>query len=246
MPLAEHVPRKLGKGFTYGEIYDKFGTSVSAACEKINIQRILFSGASARAQTWYPNLSRARTKGYVQTSARARKRTPILNGLIRMRFLCLILSFLIIYSPVQRFFLSYVFPSLSSYNTCQRTVENMFPTNNLVPGSLVRLADGNWIGEGRVEIFHDGAWGTICDDDWDIQDARVVCRELGFSEAVIALTHAWFGAGSGTIWLENVRCLGNESSIGNCPHPGWEDHDCKHHEDASVICSRTLSMSMKM
>ena len=239
MPLTKHVPRKLGKGFTYGEIWDKFGTSASAACEKINIQRVLFSGTSARAQAWFPNLSRAPTKGYVQIGARARKRTPILN----------VLSYLFSLFTVQfKGFFSYDFAIIIIIrcNTCQRTVENMFLTNNLVPGSLLRLADGNWIGEGRVEIFHDGAWGTICDDDWDIQDARVVCRELGFSEAVIALTHAWFGAGSGNIWLESVRCLGNESSIGNCPHPGWEDHDCKHHEDASVICSRTLSMSMKM
>ena len=63
-----------------------------------------------------------------------------------------------------------------------------------------------------MEIFHNGIWGTVCDDDWDIKDATVVCRQLGSLNAVSAPRSARFGAGSGQIWLDNVGCSGSESS----------------------------------
>ena len=88
-----------------------------------------------------------------------------------------------------------------------------------------------------MEIFNNGKWGTVCDDDWDIRDARVVCRQLGFPDAISAPGSAHFGAGSGQIWLDNVRCSGSESSIENCRHRGWGIENCGHGEDASVICS---------
>ena len=101
----------------------------------------------------------------------------------------------------------------------------------------LRLVGGSWEGEGRVEIFYNGSWGTVCDDAWDIKDARVVCRQLGFLDTVSAPRNARFGSGSGEILLDNVGCSGSESLIENCPHSGWRKHDCGHHEDASVICS---------
>ena len=104
-----------------------------------------------------------------------------------------------------------------------------------VLSSTVRLVGGSWKGEGRVEVFHNGIWGTVCDDDWDIKDATVVCRQLGSLNAVSAPRSARFGAGSGQIWLDNVGCSGSESSIENCPHNGWGIENCDHGEDASVI-----------
>ena len=102
----------------------------------------------------------------------------------------------------------------------------------------MRLVGGQKTGEGRVEIYHNGVWGTVCDDDWDIEDARVVCRELGYSDALSALQTAHFGQGNGNIWLDNVQCLGHESSLESCSHNEWGDHNCQHSEDASVICRR--------
>ena len=102
---------------------------------------------------------------------------------------------------------------------------------------MIRLAGGSWSGEGRVEIFHNGAWGTVCDDGWDLNDAQVVCRSLGYSNASDAPLSAHFGQGSGQIWLDDVNCLGNESSVERCSHIGWNVHNCGHSEDASVICS---------
>ena len=112
-------------------------------------------------------------------------------------------------------------------------------------GNYLRLANGNFKGEGRVEIFHSDTWGTISDDYWDMNDAHVVCRELGFNKALSAPKKAQFGTGSGPIWLDSVQCVGTESSLTNCRYNGWNIHNCNHTEDASVICLTTdLSMTM--
>ena len=110
---------------------------------------------------------------------------------------------------------------------------NLPPTHTLAP---LRLIGGSWPGEGRVEIYYRGTWGTVCDDSWDIKDARVVCRQLGYPSGVSA-PGARFGQGSGKIWLDNVQCQGDESAIVNCQHNPWGVHDCVHSKDASVICS---------
>ena len=88
-----------------------------------------------------------------------------------------------------------------------------------------------------MEIFHNDVWGTVCDDSWDMNDARVVCRTLGYPNALNAPHSAYFGQGSGTIWLDDVICQGHESSIERCSHNGWGVHNCGHSEDASVVCS---------
>lgn len=100
----------------------------------------------------------------------------------------------------------------------------------------IRLVDGNNASEGRVEITRNGTWGTICDDSWGIEDAHVVCRQLGYDRATDALSNAYFGPGTGPIYLDDVTCFGNEDSLSQCLSSPWSVHNCRHFEDAGVRC----------
>ena len=97
----------------------------------------------------------------------------------------------------------------------------------------VRLVGGSGPHEGRVEVFHNGAWGTVCDNDWDLLDAAVVCRQLGYGTARGAV----FGEGNGPIWYCNVRCTGSEATLTQCAQTDLGVRYFIHSEDAGVICA---------
>ena len=92
-------------------------------------------------------------------------------------------------------------------------------------------------GTGRVEVFYNMEWGTICDDGWDIDDANVVCRQLGYTYAVRALEGSYVPDGTGRIWLDDLFCTGSEQDLFRCSHNGWGNENCRHDEDAGVECS---------
>ncbi|MDE0361420.1 MAG: leucine-rich repeat domain-containing protein, partial [Rhodospirillaceae bacterium] len=107
----------------------------------------------------------------------------------------------------------------------------------------VRLVDGSTEQEGRVEIYHNNEWGTVCDDRFVSDDAEVVCRQLGLTGGE-AHTRAAFGAGTGTIWMDDVQCTGSESRLADCAFGGWGLHNCRHSEDVGVSCGAASGNSL--
>ncbi|KAI2645819.1 Deleted in malignant brain tumors 1 protein [Labeo rohita] len=106
----------------------------------------------------------------------------------------------------------------------------------------LRLVSGSDSCCGRVEVRYNGQWGTVCDDDWDMNDTAVVCRQLQCGSAISATHSATFGQGSGSIWLDDVECSGSEGTLTQCSHRGLGKHDCNHGKDAGVVCSGEVQM----
>ena len=102
----------------------------------------------------------------------------------------------------------------------------------------VKLVDGPTAHCGRVEVCHENVWGTICDDKWDYRDCTVVCKQLGYERYERRFLRAYFGEGTGPIWLDNMRCSSAYDHILQCDRSDWGRHNCEHDEDAGVCCER--------
>ncbi|XP_039877044.1 T-cell differentiation antigen CD6-like [Simochromis diagramma] len=110
---------------------------------------------------------------------------------------------------------------------------------------LVRLAGGTHRCAGRVEVWKNEQWGTVCDDHWDLNDAHVVCAQLGCGYALNVTGQAGlFPPGKGPIYLDDLNCTGNEENLWSCPATREEDQDCGHKEDAGVVCSEMRGLRL--
>ncbi|XP_033104328.1 scavenger receptor cysteine-rich domain superfamily protein-like [Anneissia japonica] len=97
-----------------------------------------------------------------------------------------------------------------------------------------RLVDGYSLDSGRVEVYYNGQWGTVCDDGWTMTNAEIVCRQLGYIGAEHFYTSP--GHNESIIFMDGVECSGYESNLADCYHAGFNNHDCSHHEDVGVEC----------
>ncbi len=101
----------------------------------------------------------------------------------------------------------------------------------------LRLSGGKGRCSGRLEVYHNAVWGSVCDDQWDISDAQVVCRQLGCGAALRADGNLIFGAGEGVVWMNRVECRGNEIHLWDCPLSLKKHTDCSRKEHAGLTCA---------
>ncbi|KAJ9573643.1 hypothetical protein L9F63_008984 [Diploptera punctata] len=100
----------------------------------------------------------------------------------------------------------------------------------------IRLVDGRGNFEGNVEIYNMGKWGSVCDDEWDLREATVVCRQLGFKKPYRVTHSSMFGPARRRFWMDNVYCTGEEKELSSCRFDGWGNNDCTSSEAAGVVC----------
>ncbi|KAI4872359.1 hypothetical protein NFI96_003578, partial [Prochilodus magdalenae] len=117
-----------------------------------------------------------------------------------------------------------------AHPTCSSSPQQQQCSNHLT----LRLSGGDGSCSGRLEVYHNANWGSVCDDLWDIRDAQVVCRQLGCGPVNGSIV---FGAGSGPVWLNRVKCRGNEIHLWDCPHSLKNHTDCSHRQHGGVTCA---------
>nr|CAI5867456.1 unnamed protein product [Callosobruchus analis] len=102
----------------------------------------------------------------------------------------------------------------------------------------IKLVGGRGEFEGNIEILHSGSWGAICDDEWDITEAKIICRQLGYpDEKAQPTVNSYFGIAKRRFWMDNIYCDGAEEEISTCRFDGWGQSDCNSEEAAGVICA---------
>ena len=100
--------------------------------------------------------------------------------------------------------------------------------------TIVRLVDGALYSEGRVEVYYNGEWGTVCDNSWDDSKAKVVCIQLGLGPLSIS---ADFGPGMGRVLLDSIVCSKSDVMLTSCGHYGIGiTPNCDHSKDVGVKC----------
>eukprot|EP01084_Bolivina_argentea_P320534 556174_1 len=100
--------------------------------------------------------------------------------------------------------------------------------------------------EGRLEIFHNYEWGTICDYSFADVDGEVVCNQLGLDfDRILTNTDERFGLirYDRQIWMDDIGCTGNEHNLAACDFSGWgvHVHNCDHHQDIHMRCKGVIN-----
>ncbi|XP_019849178.1 PREDICTED: deleted in malignant brain tumors 1 protein-like isoform X2 [Amphimedon queenslandica] len=117
---------------------------------------------------------------------------------------------------------------VSCYTT--RIWENPYP-------GQIRLQGGTYTSFGRLEVYCNGQWGTVCDDSFDATDARAACRQLGYSDYTPYVSGNFAGPSSQPIWLNNVTCSSTSNCLATCEScPATQYHNCGHNRDVVLGC----------
>ncbi|XP_048362843.1 deleted in malignant brain tumors 1 protein-like [Sphaerodactylus townsendi] len=120
------------------------------------------------------------------------------------------------------------------------------PTGTVGDVLSMELVNGPNRCAGSVKITYFASWrNVVCSELWDLNDAQVVCRQLGCGEALAALGGAAYGEGEGGPLMTKVKCSGEESDLLSCPYE-YRPATCGKYKDASVICSDTKDIKISL
>ena len=102
--------------------------------------------------------------------------------------------------------------------------------------TLARLRGGMSQLEGRLEIYYQGVWRSVCTQHWTLKEAHVACRMMGYHSALYANTI--YGSFDRQVGIKDLRCNGSEKDLVGCQHNGWNLQGCQDKKYAIVTCSR--------
>lgn len=100
--------------------------------------------------------------------------------------------------------------------------------------AVTKLVDGPNPCDGKLQVLHDHHWGSVCNTGWGLEDATVLCRELGCGEAPVPM--AYVGPSVGPVWMDHVACTGTELKVRDCPFTGGGVSSCLDGLQAGVMC----------
>ncbi|XP_071542113.1 neurotrypsin-like [Panulirus ornatus] len=90
---------------------------------------------------------------------------------------------------------------------------------------------------GTVFVKYQQEWSTICGAGFSTDDAKVICRSLGYGSGwVVPFSLSYFGVGTGPVHVHKMECRGYEDWIRECPSFVWSQSLCVHHLDVGVFC----------
>ena len=105
-------------------------------------------------------------------------------------------------------------------------------------GALRLVNRGSTEFGGRLEFYYNNQWGIVCNDRWDLSDATVACRQMGFVDVTDRYRYGFgSGASSQSIWLDDVECNGSESRLIDCSHAGIGIENCDHYDSVGIVCT---------
>ncbi|XP_072171899.1 uncharacterized protein [Diadema setosum] len=143
----------------------------------------------------------------------------------------------LLYDFFPRFLVNIMFYQYTGFRSTQSlcsTITSSF--SQPVPDVPVRLVRGRNDLEGRLEVFYNGEWGTVCRNGWGFKDASVVCRQLGFDSSSYNL-YTYYPGGEGTAIVTDVACTGNEQRFDQCPNGGSSQLEyCQTRQKVTVTC----------
>lgn len=98
--------------------------------------------------------------------------------------------------------------------------------------------DGTSPCDGRVQVLYNNQWGSVCHTNWALEDATVLCQELGCGDATDSPSYS--GSYYGPKWMDYVGCTGKETSVRTCPFTGYGVSSCGDGLYAGAVCKRKI------